>query len=375
MAKKNGNQGVQQLIHRGKEKGFLTYEEVNDALPDDVVSADQLDDVLTMFDEMDIEIVDQEKAAQLAKKKEEAEEKTEERRVVAEDDFSGGRSTDPVRMYLRKMGQVALLTREGEVEIAKRIEEGEDKALRILLSVPMGLNELIQMGERIKKGDVRVTDLVKDFDETEQSEGVDEEAYTSHFVKYISKIRALDKKYQAYSAKSNNARLREENRNKALEQANATLDQLLHVVKEMRLNQKSIERWISRMGELIDVLDDQEKTIANLRRRLGLSADELLETVKTFQRSKYMEKKISADLGLEKEAIAQHIEVYKQAQKNIREAERESGLSSKQIKKTLKEIQLSSQCRLPAARLLLLWGRGCVGNWGRYGEFLVLTLQ
>jgi RNA polymerase primary sigma factor len=342
MTKKNETQSVQKLIHRGKEKGFLTYEEVNDALPGDVVSPDQLDGVLSIFDEMDIEIVDDEKAAQVLKKKEEAEEEKRDRPrlVSAEEDLTVVRSSDPVRMYLRKMGQVALLTREGEVEIAKRIEEGEDQALRTLLSTSMGLNELSRMGDRIKKGDVRVTELVKDFEESEQSEeSVDEEAYTSHFMGYLTKIRKLSKQYQTYKSKSHNARLRAENREKAAEQANETLDQLLVVVKEMRLNRTTIDRLIERIHELIDLIEDNEKVIGLVRRKLGVSADMLPEIISKFQRSKYMEKKIATDLKMSKENISKNIDVYKQVTKKIREAERESGLGAKELKKVLKDIR------------------------------------
>ncbi len=341
MAKKNETQGVQQLIHRGKEKGFLTYEEVNDALPGDMVSPDQLDGVLSMFDDMDIEIVNDEKAAQAVKKKEETTEKPESSRPVPVEETPVVRSTDPVRMYLRKMGQVALLTREGEVEIAKRIEEGEDQALRTLLSAPMGLNEFNRMGEKIKKGDVSVTELVKDFEESEQNseESVDEEAYASHFLQYLTKIRKLSKQYSTYKAKSQNARLRAENREKAQQQADEALDQLLDVVKEMRLNRKTIDRLIGRIHELVDTIDDQEKVVSQVRRKLSVPADKLPELIDKFGRSKYMEKKISTDLRMSKEDVVKHIDTYKGAKKIIREAERECGLDTKELRKILKDIR------------------------------------
>lgn len=344
MAKKNETQGVQKLIHRGKEKGFLTYEEVNDALPSDIVSPDQLDGVLSIFDEMDIEIVDDEKAAQVLKKKEEEEEEEEEKRervrpVAPEDDLSIVRSSDPVRMYLRKMGQVALLTREGEVEIAKRIEEGENQAFRTLLSTTVGLNELNRIGERIKKGNVRVTELVKDFEELEQSEEtVDEEAYTAHFMSYLAKIRKLTKQYQTHKSKSENTRLRAENRQKAADQAEVALDQLLEVVKEMRLNRRTIDQMIERIHEHVSIIEDTERALALVRRRLGVSVDELPEIVEKFQRSKYMEKKVATDLKMAKEDIQRHIEIYRQARKKIRESERECGLESKAIKQILRDI-------------------------------------
>ncbi len=349
MAKKSETQGVQQLIHRGKEKGFLTYEEVNDALPSEMVTPDQLDGVLSIFDEMDIQVVDDENAAQALKKKEDAPEKEEApQRVVAKEDLTVVRSTDPVRMYLRKMGQVALLTREGEVEIAKRIEEGEDQALRTLLSAPIGLNELNRIAEQIKKGNIHVTDLIKDFEESEQSasepatseeESAAEEAYVTHFMSYLGKIRKIYKQFSSYKVKSLNARLRVENREKAKAKADETLDQLLIVVQEMRLNRKTINGLIERIHELVEIIDDNEKTIAQVRRRLGVPADELEETISNYQRSKYMESKVAGQLKMSKEDINRHIDTYKQTKKKIREVERESGLDNKEIKLVLKEIR------------------------------------
>src|SRR5450432_958149 len=109
-----------------RQEGFLTYDEVNDALPADIVSSDQIDDVMSMFGDNDIEIVDAQKAAQGTETKptvaasEEQQAAPEEEEEKDEDDEPGGKSNDPVRLYLRKMGSVSLLTREGEVEIAKR---------------------------------------------------------------------------------------------------------------------------------------------------------------------------------------------------------------------------------------------------------------
>src|SRR5712691_11879623 len=120
---------LDKLIAKGKQKGFLTYDEVNDALPSDVVSLDQLDDIMLMFGSMDIEVVDSAKVGRLpselgAQPEADEDEVVEPRRI---DLTPGpvGRTEDPVRLYLREMGKVALLTREGENALAKRIEEGK----------------------------------------------------------------------------------------------------------------------------------------------------------------------------------------------------------------------------------------------------------
>src|SRR5687768_11371291 len=171
---------VKDLLETGRQKGYLTYDEVNDALPADIVSSDQIDDVMSMFGDNDIEIVDAQKAAQsteikptVAVEEERAEADEDEK---DEDDEPGGKSNDPVRLYLRKMGSVSLLTREGEVEIAKRIEDGEKEVLRALLACRVAMVEILDIGNRLKNGKLRVRDVIKDAPEEAQAEGEEPEA-------------------------------------------------------------------------------------------------------------------------------------------------------------------------------------------------------
>ena len=189
---------VQELIAQGKQKGFVTYDEVNDALPADVVSSDQIDDVMSMFGDNDIEVVDAQKSAEQAEVKptvaaeeEQVEEDDEEEdddaetpaeKVVAAPVAAGkaaeepaGKSNNPVRLYLRKMGSVSLLTREGEVEIAKRIEDGEKEVMRALLDCKVAVNEMLDIGPRLRAGKLRVREVFKDAPEEPQREEEEEE--------------------------------------------------------------------------------------------------------------------------------------------------------------------------------------------------------
>ncbi len=153
---------VRQLITMGKEKGYLLYEEVNDMLPSEITSSDDLDDIFSMFGSMGIEVVDSE---QKFREKGEGEE-------GAEIDLTPGaldKTNDPVRMYLREMGTVPLLTREGEVEIAKRIERGKKAVLKVVTRTPHAATEILRLGERLKAGEISVRDVVV-FNEEEITE-------------------------------------------------------------------------------------------------------------------------------------------------------------------------------------------------------------
>ena len=146
---------LDKLISMGKQKGFLTYDEVNDALPSDIISLDQLDDIMMMFGAMDIEVVDSAKGGGRLPS-EIAEERAEEAEEAAEhgeiDLTPGpvGRTEDPVRLYLREMGRVSLLTREGEISLAKRIEDGKEEVVKAILGTNLAIDKIHLLRARDK---------------------------------------------------------------------------------------------------------------------------------------------------------------------------------------------------------------------------------
>ncbi len=180
---------VRQLITLGKEKGYLLYEEVNDMLPSELSSSDELDDIFSMFGSMGIEVVDSE---QKYREKAEGEE-------GAELDLTPGaldKTNDPVRMYLREMGTVPLLTREGEVEIAKRIERGKKAVLRVIARTPMAAHEVIRLGERLKAGEIAVRDVVVFNEEEITEDKVDNKVRET--LGLVDKVEKAHKEYLSY---------------------------------------------------------------------------------------------------------------------------------------------------------------------------------
>ena len=169
---------LDKLISTGKQKGYVTYEELNDALPGDLISSYQLDDIMLMFGAMDIDVVDSAKAPRPLNEIEDSLDEREET-VQAEPgdaiDLSPGpigRTEDPVRMYLREMGRVSLLTREGEIALAKRIEAGEDGVTRAVMSTNLAKREFQALKDGLRKSRISVRDIadISDEDYSEEKE-------------------------------------------------------------------------------------------------------------------------------------------------------------------------------------------------------------
>ncbi len=154
------------LIILGKERGYLTYAEINDHLPDDVQNSEQIDGIIGMINDMGIQVYEEAPDAEVLLMSdapppvtdEDAVEEAEQALATVDSDF--GRTTDPVRMYMREMGTVDLLTREGEIEIAKRIEDGLKHMVQAIAACPTTITQLLKMVEQVEKDEISVDDLV-----------------------------------------------------------------------------------------------------------------------------------------------------------------------------------------------------------------------
>src|SRR3954468_12995823 len=174
---------LKNLIVLGKERGYLTYAEINDHLPDDMTDAEQIEGVVTMLGDMGISVYDEAPDAEQLLMAE-APPPIAEEDVIEEAeealsttiDAEFGRTTDPVRMYMREMGSVELLTREGEIEIAKRIEDGLKHMIQAISSCPTTIEEILRMAELIEKDEMRIDELVDGLvDEDGEDQVVEEE--------------------------------------------------------------------------------------------------------------------------------------------------------------------------------------------------------
>jgi RNA polymerase primary sigma factor len=158
---------LKKLIIQGKEQGYLTYREINDHLPEEVHDTDQIEAVVGMINDMGIDVYDKAPDSDTLLMKNESNNSSDDEeaveQVVSTVDSEFGRTTDPVRMYMREMGTVELLTREGEIHLAKRIEEGVRQSIQAIAACPASVTEIVRMMDLIEAEEMRLTDLLSDF--------------------------------------------------------------------------------------------------------------------------------------------------------------------------------------------------------------------
>ncbi|WP_097032612.1 RNA polymerase sigma factor RpoD [Sodalis endosymbiont of Henestaris halophilus] len=171
----NSQSQLKLLVTRGKEQGYLTFAEVNDHLPEDIVDSDQIEDIIQMINDMGIQVMEKAPDADdllLAETTSDTDEDAVEAaaQVLSSVESEIGRTTDPVRMYMREMGTVELLTREGEIDIAKRIEDGINEVQCSIAEYPESITYLLEQYERVEAGKIRLSDLITGFVYTNEEE-------------------------------------------------------------------------------------------------------------------------------------------------------------------------------------------------------------
>jgi RNA polymerase primary sigma factor len=285
---------LKNLIKLGKERGFLTYSEINDHLPDDLVDAEQIEAIISTFGDMGIQVYDQapdqeqlliaSEGQPVAQTDEDVEEQAEAALSTVDSEF--GRTTDPVRMYMREMGSVELLTREGEIEIAKRIEDGLRHMILAISACPTTVRDILDLADKVEKEEMRIDEVVDglidpnakdDFDpkraespdeeeaQIEEEEGEDEEQAEAAQSASLLKLRgeALEKF----------ARIRRlyEKLLKALENKGSkdrdylrVRDQISNELMTIRFTARTVERLSDSVRSLVDEIRRHEREIHDI---------------------------------------------------------------------------------------------------------------
>src|SRR4051812_15121156 len=335
---KESERKKRELITMGKAKGFLTYDEVNEHMPENIISSDQMDDWLSAFSGEGIEIVDSSSKLKVAQKgdgaeaeaetedEEEATEAASKKEEAEEEEDSDGysKTNDPVRMYLRKMGSVSLLTREGEVEIAKRIEDGERRVLQVVLNSSVAIEEILELGDKLRKQKIRVKEVVKDADEEDAE--FDEQWHIDRVCKVIDKVRRLWKEQEKVVEKLD-AKVSDVTKKKYKTQINDYKQEILDTLQEMRFNKKQIDRIVLHLKEFVERIEQSNREISDCEAKTGLSLKEFRKTLREIRDSPLRQRAVAKKLGLRPDEIEEMSRVIAVAQKKVKKVEEEAKLS------------------------------------------------
>jgi len=348
---------VKKLINLGKEKGFLTYDDLNSTLPADVVSSDQFSTIMTMFGEMDIEIVEsaETERAPKAAEGEEAIEESEEAEASEENekeiDLTPGalsRTDDPVRLYLKEMGSVALLSREGEIEIAKRIEEGKKDIATVVYGLPMTLEFVLNLRDQLKNGKIDVREIVP---VVETEEDFEEEAVEKDYeelrVKTLDSLNAVRKVSASLKDLYDKARhvgADPEKQKKLRKQIDTVRGQVVDKMESVNLHGVLKDRMTQRVRDLNLLFRQAEREVTSCQRRLGVGGEAGAELLRRLCRTHKDLLAVKRRTSLSEEVLQDIKKHYQAAKGRIRQLETEEALiSAEEIKDAVKHLDVAEE--------------------------------
>jgi RNA polymerase primary sigma factor len=350
---------MKRLMDKGRAKGYLTYQEVNEILPDEVVSSEQIDDVLSMLGEEGIEILDKgrsvdddlgatkgdSKVALGAGEGEEAEKAPAEATGEADTEAEAAAaeraeareehgSDDPVRLYLHEMGKTPLLTREQEVRLAKRIEDEEMKVQSVILSAELSRRQAMELADSVVKGKTLPSDVVKHSIDGEIPPK-EETRMSRNVAKCLKRVQVAEKRLMATRKSLENKNIKETERKKLLKEGDEALKHVLSGLREMNFKPKELNTLASNFKGYFERILHIEREISSLTRQLGgRKVSDLSASMKKAPERKKLEK----ELKMRPEELDSLLEQYTSSQVKIKKVEKEGLASSHEIKDICRRI-------------------------------------
>jgi RNA polymerase primary sigma factor len=376
MSKLEKKKELQKLITAGKEKGFLTYEEINEALPEEITESEELDEVMALIEDNDIEIVESEKQLKTPRKPGTTGTTAAPAAAVAEaaeEEEALARGLDPVRLYLKKMGSVALLTREGEIEIAKRIEEGEAEVLDVILNSSMGIKEFLAIGDKIEKGKLRARDVLRGGEgESENQEdepretdgeegtpaaaaattatpavatgsgeeqnqqqmgGLNEAECRERILEGMKLVRNFEKIVNGVELKLLKGGQQSTERKKLREKLASNRRSIVKVFQEINFNRKTINKIVAKFKQQVGRIEEAETEIYQSLRKVHCDAiGKFRKLIKDVKKNKKLEEQIKNKHGVDYPGLLEIDHIIANASKKVDVVEQETNLRARELK-------------------------------------------
>ncbi len=298
---------TRRFIALAKTRGSLTIEEINELLPPEIVASEALDSFMQAMEVNSIRItdasgvpIDGEEGDEF--KLDSGEEAEEEDEAEAED----VKGADPVRLYLRKMGSVSLLTREGEVEIARKIEQGEREIVRAMLASPVGTHELIQLGQRLDSGRIKVKSIFRGLEDEETK--YDEKEYIEKIHNLIGEVKKYQKKAEKFFIQNKREDLKDFELKEIEKELYQMTGKLMDSFEDINFNRKTIDRIVIKFRNLVNRMNSLKARVKDsVTRSFSKDVKELKERFERVQRDDKELARLSKDTGLSFDQYRGHV--------------------------------------------------------------------
>lgn len=328
------NSDIRRLVDLGKKKGgYLTFDELNDALARESMTAEEMEDMLCTLKSNDVEVVDENHPKRA---------KAEEIHQIAEDQETEiyGRSNDPVRMYLRRMGEVPLLTREGEVEIAKRIEEGEMEVFNLIIETETAISEILELEDKIRRDKVSLKDISKDADEDLVG---DDLALRERFLALLDNAKELDRAIHKTKQKLAKPNISSKQKQMMIVELEQNREKLRQVLMDMHLSRSFIQCIVDKLKGLVKKIDGAKEDINRVVEKVGGDILELKRMLREARNSDERKAVCKTGVVFDIRELEELDRAHKYALKRIRRVEQEAGLSADALAKTHARIVAAEQ--------------------------------
>jgi len=355
MAEEERTPEVNRLIILGKEKGFLTYSDLNNTLPAEMATTERITSLMVMFGEMDIEVIDSPEGERYQRMPSEGEggtEESEEQEEAEEEDkkidLTPGtlsRTDDPVRLYLKEMGSVSLLSREGEIEIAKRIEEGKKDIASVVFGMPMTIKAVFALADKLKAGKISIREVVASAAEEEFDEVVeqDEEELRDRTLDAIRKVKAPSNTLLGLYTKHRLASLSQTKRKEIKAKLQEVRRQVVDKFDVVNLHPVLRERMVQRVRDVAQEIAACEREIAYCRRRLGVSGEEGNLLLARLLRGRKDVVAVRRKTGVAYDTLLEIEKAFQNARRRIRAVEAEALVPAEELREGSKLLDLAEE--------------------------------
>jgi RNA polymerase primary sigma factor len=315
------------MMDFSKNKGYGPVDEVNEVLTSDLLASEHYDDVMGMFGEMDLEVSDVIKKAEVAH---EAGPLLEGESLLPEEEEDLlGKTNDPVKLYLREMGAVSLLTREGEVQIAKRIERGLKKVAQVVCHSPLAIGEILNLGEQLRKGRIKVKDVIKDLDDEDIY--MVEDVHLRRVLEIIDRIRELDQQMRS---------LRDQglSNQEVIARAQEISESLQEAIRELNLNGRHVETIVRKLKDLVDRVEVSEAVVRECEGELRMPLKEIRRFMRRVKKGGKELEKAAFEVGVPPSRLVSLEQQLRDALQELRKVEMEAQMSPQRLKRDLKRV-------------------------------------